>query len=177
MASSSGRVSRNSSEKMSSSIVGPVVPSRLALGLDAQQLLLVVPLVERLGLVEALVALQADQPGAGHLGHRLGQLGLARARRALDEDRLLQPVGEVHDAGDALVGQVVDLPQRLADRGDGLEAVRHRVRGYRPRLDQRGIRFSRANSAADLAVAVDDVLEGGELAQAHRARGRGASGW
>ena len=44
--------------------VGVVLP----VGLDAQQLLLVVPLVERLGLVETLVALQADQPGAGDLG-------------------------------------------------------------------------------------------------------------
>ena len=43
----------------------------LALGLDAQQLLLVVPLVESLGLIEALVALKADQPGTGHLGHTL----------------------------------------------------------------------------------------------------------
>ena len=79
------------------------------LGLDAQQLLLVVPLVERLGLVEALVALEADEAGAGHLGDRLGQLGLARAGRALDEDRLAEPVGEVDDPGDALVGEVVDL--------------------------------------------------------------------
>ena len=34
-------------------------------GLDAQQLLLVVPLVQRLGFVESLVALQANQAGAG----------------------------------------------------------------------------------------------------------------
>ena len=37
----------------------------LGLGLDPQQLLAVVPLVERLGLVEALVALEADQLAAG----------------------------------------------------------------------------------------------------------------
>jgi hypothetical protein len=43
-----------------------------------------------------------------HLGHRLGQLGLAGAGRALDEDRLAEPIGQVHDAGDALVGEVVD---------------------------------------------------------------------
>ena len=92
------------------------------LGLDAQELLLVVPLVERLGLVEALVALEADEAGAGHLGHRLGQLGLAGAGRTLDEDRLAEPIGQVDDAGDALVGQVVDLAERLADLGDGLEA-------------------------------------------------------
>ena len=72
---------------MSSSIVvpGAVV---VALGLDAQELLLVVPLVQRLGLVEPLVALEADQAGAGDLGDRLGQLRLAGAGRTLDEDRL-----------------------------------------------------------------------------------------
>ena len=38
---------------------------------------------------------------------RLGQLGLADAGRALDQHRLLEPVGEEHDAGDAGVGEVV----------------------------------------------------------------------
>ena len=77
--------------------------------LDAQQLLLVVPLVQRLGLVEALVALQADQPGAGDLGDALGQLGLADAGRTLHQHRLLEPVGEEDDAGDAGVGEVVGV--------------------------------------------------------------------
>ena len=83
----------------------------LAVGLDPQQLLLVVPLVQRLGLVEALVALQPDEPGAGDLGDRLGELGLADAGRSLDQHRLLEPVGEVHDARDAGVGQVVGPAQ------------------------------------------------------------------
>ena len=60
----------------------PPAPSTTALplalavlaGLDAQQLLLVVPLVEGLGLVEPLVALQPDEPAPGEVGHRLGQL-------------------------------------------------------------------------------------------------------
>ncbi len=111
MASSRGRVSRNGSEKMSSSMSlqpSPPVGFGDPLGLDAQQLLLVVPLVQRLGLVEALVALQPDQPGARQFGHRLGQLGLARAGRALDQDRLAQALGQVDHAGDALVGQVAD---------------------------------------------------------------------
>ena len=41
-------------------------PSLGAVGLDAQQLLLVVPLVERARLVEPLVALEADQLGVEH---------------------------------------------------------------------------------------------------------------
>ena len=100
---------------------------RVPVGLDAQQLLLVVPLVQRLGLVEALVALQADQAGAGHLGHRLGELRLARAGRALDEHRLAEPVGQEDDAGDALVGEVVDAPQAVPHRLHALESFAHRV--------------------------------------------------
>jgi hypothetical protein len=95
---------------------------RCALGLDAEELLLVVPLVQRLGLVEPLVALEADEPAARHVRHRLGQLRLARPRRALHEDRLAEAVGQVDDAGDALVGQVVHAAQGVADGGDGLEA-------------------------------------------------------
>jgi hypothetical protein len=132
IASSSGRVSRNSSEKMSSWTVGPRV--RRLVGLDPQQLLLVVPLVQRLGLVEALVALQPDQAGAVHLRHRLGQLGLAGAGGALDEDRLAEPVGEVDDAGDTFVGEVVHTAQAVADRLHVLEpfgrCARHEARGY-----------------------------------------------
>jgi hypothetical protein len=84
-------------------------------GLDAQELLLVVPLVERLRLVEALVALQADEAGTGHLGNGLRQLGLARAGRAFDEHRLAEPVGQEDHARNAVVGEVVDVLQALAD--------------------------------------------------------------
>ena len=61
---------------------------------------------------------------AGHLGHALGQLGLARAGRPLDQDRLAQPVGQEHHPGDAVVGQVRDVLQLLAHGGDGVEARR-----------------------------------------------------
>ena len=52
-------------------------------------------------------------------GDGLGELGLADAGRALDEHRLAEPVGEVHDAGDARVGEVVDAAQALEDIGNG----------------------------------------------------------
>ncbi len=95
-------------ELVGEDVVVDLAPAVGALvGLDAQELLLVVPLVERLGLVEPLVALQPDQPGPGELGDRLGELGLARSGRTLDQDRLAQPIGEERHAGDALVGQVV----------------------------------------------------------------------
>src|SRR4051794_3234164 len=68
-------------ELLAEDVVLHGLPARLAgLGLDAQQLLAVVPLVQRLGLVQALVALQADQRAAEVAAERLGQLGLAHAR-------------------------------------------------------------------------------------------------
>jgi hypothetical protein len=63
-----------------------------ALGVDAEQLLAVVPLVQRLGLVEALVALQADQLAPCRPRERLRQLGLPNPRRALYQHGLSQPL-------------------------------------------------------------------------------------
>ena len=55
---------------------------------DREQLARVVPLVERLGSVDPLVALQADQRGVEHLRQRLRGLGLADAGLALEQQRL-----------------------------------------------------------------------------------------
>ena len=82
----------------------------LGLGLDAQQLLAVVPLVQRLGLVEALVALQAHERAVEVLRERLGQLGLAHAGRPLDQDRLAQLGGQVGDERGRLARQVARRP-------------------------------------------------------------------
>ncbi len=108
--------------------IGPVLIAA-TLGLDAQQLLLVVPLVQRLGLVEAFVALQPDQPSAGDLRDALGQLGLSGTGRTLDKDRLLKAVGEVHDTRNAFVGQIVDAGELVFECGDVGEAMRHRGAG------------------------------------------------
>ena len=86
-----------------------------AVSLNAQELLLVVPLVQRLGLVESLIALQPDEARPAHRGHRLGQLGLAGTGRPFDEDRLSEALGQVDHAGDAIVGEVLDLRQAFAD--------------------------------------------------------------
>src|SRR5487761_98603 len=69
--------------------------SRLAIILppeqaDVQQLARIVPLVNRVREVDALVALEADQAGAQHVGHHLGRLGLADAGLALDEQGLFE---------------------------------------------------------------------------------------
>src|SRR2546425_5268545 len=63
--------------------------------LNAKELLLVVPLVESLGFVEPLVALQAYQRVPGRLRERLPQRRLPHARRPFAQNGLRQPVGEV----------------------------------------------------------------------------------
>ena len=85
----------------------------LGLGLDAQQLLAVVPLVQRLGLVEPLVALQAHELAVEVPRQRLGQLGLADARGPLDQHRLAEPGGQERDQRRGLARQV---PDAAADR-------------------------------------------------------------
>ena len=112
-------------ELLGEEVVLDLGPVAFLLGLDAQELLLVVPLVEGLGLVEALVALEADQAGAGDFGDALGKFGLAGTGRALDDDRLAEAVGQVDDAGDPLVGQVLGLGQHGADGRDVFETVGH----------------------------------------------------
>ena len=58
--------------------------------LGVEQLLAVLPLVERLGLVQPLVALQADQRQAEQRRGAERQFRLAHARDAFDQHRLLQ---------------------------------------------------------------------------------------
>ena len=103
---------------------------------EVQQLAGVVPLVDGLAGVDALVALQADQLAAGPAGQHLRHLGLAHARLALQQQRALEPDGEEDRGGQALVGQVVVLGEGGADVVDGL----HRVRSYRRSGDLPGRR-------------------------------------
>src|SRR3954469_9501086 len=87
-------------ELLAEDVVLHLLPARaLGLGLDAQELLAVVPLVQRLGLVEPLVALQAREPAAEVRRQRAGELGLAHAGRTLDEDRLAELGGQERDQG------------------------------------------------------------------------------
>ncbi len=50
----------------------------------------VVPVVDRLGDVDALVALEPNQLAAGGCSQRLGELGLADARLAFEQQRPVQ---------------------------------------------------------------------------------------
>src|SRR5213592_4059784 len=90
--------------------------------LDAEQLLLVVPLVERLRLVEPFVALKARQPVPGDRRDCLSERRLPDAGRPLAQDGLLQPVGEVHGHSDGLVGQIAHGREALLDLRRGREA-------------------------------------------------------
>ena len=92
------------------------VPARARrLGLDAQQLLAVVPLVQRLRLVEALVALQAHELAPEVRRERLRQLGLADAGGTLDEHRLAELRRQVGDERGRLARQVADRAQARRD--------------------------------------------------------------
>src|SRR4051812_37942699 len=107
-------------ELLAEDVVLHLLPAgTLGLGLDAQQLLAVVPFVERLGLVEALVALQAHEAAVEVLRQRTGELRLADAGRALDEDRLAELGGQVGDERGRLAGEVADGAQA---RGDVVDA-------------------------------------------------------
>ena len=135
-ACSSGRGSTNSLEKNTSpkscswssaacSVCGAAEHfAELVLqDLGVEQLLGVFPLIERLGLVEAFVALQADHLQAAPGRDRLGKLGLADAGRAFDQDRLLDLLRQI-DGGRDLPARDIALRGEAAldclDRGRGL---------------------------------------------------------
>ena len=156
---------------MSSSISAHAV-ARCPLGLDAQQLLLVVPLVQRLGLVEALVALQADEPGARSSRRRdLASWVLPVPAGPSTRTGLPQPIGQVHDAGDALVGEVVDACAGRRGRRARTRSGSAIGRSYRRHLTGAVKPDASAAQPRIWPVALDDVLGGGQLAQAHRAAG------
>ena len=72
-----------------------------------QQLPGVVPLVQRLARVDALVALQADQLGAERSGERPRGLRLPDAGLALEQEGAVHGEREVHSRRKALVAEVV----------------------------------------------------------------------
>ena len=88
----------------------------------------IVPLVERLGGVDALVALQAHERRVEHRGERLGRLGLADARLALEQQRLRQAHAEEERRGEALVDEVVDVGEPAGERLDVRREHAHLVR-------------------------------------------------
>ena len=96
------------------------MPRGLAAGLggaQVQELAGVVPVVDGLAGVDALVALQADQLAAGPPAEHLGDLGLADAGLALEQQRSLQRQRQEDAGGQPVVGQVAVRAERLGDVG------------------------------------------------------------
>ncbi len=143
-------------------------------GAQVEELAGVIPLVDGLGLVDALVALEADQGPAGPTAEHLGHLGLADPGLALEEQRPPERHRQEDRRGQARLGQVAVLTEGghdLVHRGglhDGLgggsglghaarlpiTAHQRPVRGVRPpgrtagdRRRRRGRRSHRRRSA------------------------------
>ena len=115
-ACNSGRLIRKRSENTSRSSRVAVV---LAFGLgdaDGDHLRGVVPLVDRGGDVEALVALQPDQPAAKRGREHLGDLGLADAGFAFEEQRPAHFQRQVKHGAERAVGEIFGLGKQR-DRG------------------------------------------------------------
>ena len=91
----------------------------LAFGLgdaDGDHLCGVIPFIDRSGDVEPLVALQPDQAAAERRGQHLGDLGLADAGLAFEEDRPGHLERQIKHRAERAVGQIVGLGQEV-DRG------------------------------------------------------------
>src|SRR5438128_3486877 len=89
--------------------------------LRVEELLRVLPLVEGLGLVEPLVALEANQLLAERGRQHLGELGLPHPGRAFHQDRLLHLGGQVDDRRDGVAGDVLETREALDDVVYGYE--------------------------------------------------------
>ena len=85
---------------------------------DAEELARIVPLVQRLGRVDPLVALEAHQRGLQDEREGLGGLGLADTRLALEQERLRQAQAQEHRGRQALVDEVVDVREASGERLD-----------------------------------------------------------
>ena len=72
--------------------------------------------------IDPLVALQPNQPRARGGGERAGHLGLAHARLALHEQRLLERGRQVDGSREAPVGEIALARQGLLYGCGGVEA-------------------------------------------------------
>ena len=91
---------------------------------DLEHLARVVPLVDRGVDVEAFVALEPDQPRAEARREHLGELGLADAGLALEEQRAAELEREEHGGRDRAVGDVVVAAKGVLDLFDVRETLR-----------------------------------------------------
>ena len=134
---------------------------------DAEQLPRIVPLVERLGGGEPLVALQPDQRRVQHGGQRLGRLGLADPGLALQQDRLAHPHGQEQRRRSGSVGEVAGRGQRRRER-------RRRAAGRSARRSESGHPCVRYRCGSSVKAACSRSRR--NSTSARRARPASASG-
>src|SRR4029077_17235278 len=90
---------------------------------DRQHLPRVVPLIERGGGIDTLVALQTYQPAPQDCGDRFRCFGLPDAGRAFEQQRLAEREREIGRRRDALVGEGVGPRQRLLQGVRAIDAA------------------------------------------------------
>jgi hypothetical protein len=90
-------------------------------GAQREQLAGIVPVVEGLVDVDALVALQADEPRTRRGRDRLGDFGLPDPGLALEQQRRAELAGQEDGSRQRTVGEIALLGERLADRVGRLE--------------------------------------------------------
>src|SRR5262245_53632741 len=133
--------------------------------LRVEQLLGVLPLVEGLGLVQALVALQTQQRLPERAGQYLGELGLADAGGSFHQNRLPQMAGEVHDRRDRAAGDVSlrrEALNHVVDRGKhgrirGADANTRVLETQSKARRQRAYAMARPPSTWNTAPVVNDA--------------------
>src|SRR5260221_3866337 len=104
---------------------GQALGRRVLMQLKLQQLAPVIPFVDRLRLIQPLVALQADQPLPGRERGALGQLGLPGPCRSLDQHGLAQLGSEVDNGARRGVREITRAAQALEHTVNGTEIFRH----------------------------------------------------
>ena len=117
-----------------------------------EQLALVIPLIKRGMLIEALVALQPDQFGAMHRGERLADLGLADAGLAFQQQRPFEKIHQPQRGGDIAVGDIADGGELV---GDFFALEGHDTRNalhYRHAPRRRGIQYRRIENPVPVEV-------------------------
>ena len=71
--------------------------------LDGEELLLIVPFIKGLALVQPFIALEPHQLPVQGGRHDLGDLGLADACRAFDQQGAAQDQGHIEDRGQGII--------------------------------------------------------------------------
>ena len=135
---------------------------------QVQDLAREVPVVERLGGVDALVALEPHQRQLQRLGEGLGERGLAGPGLPLEQQRPLHPERQVGDRGELVVAQVSGPAEQAGHVGGGRRLHRFQATGpaVEARRSHRPGRLTRSAASAPSPSSGTgvEVATGGEIA-------------